>query len=128
MRIFKFRAWDKKEKEMLSDKEMDYDLDFKIVDKVIMQFTGLKDKNGKEIYEGDIIHWWYDDKGRGFKAVVVYKIFEHKSDFDSSIFNVGFAIDFGKDESEDYRYSDLPCDINRCEVIGNIFEDKELLK
>ncbi len=60
MREIKFRAWIKEEKVLTSWEEIQegygFDYVFEHQEKVeLMQYTGLKDKNGKEIYEGDIV-------------------------------------------------------------------------
>lgn len=90
------------------------------------QFTGLNDKNGKEIYEGDIIkeHYledWGDTVGYEYRGVVRYKM------YDTSDVNHKFSgfITF-PNELENKNYSGNPIHSD-CEVIGNIFEHSELL-
>jgi uncharacterized phage protein (TIGR01671 family) len=79
-------------------------------DVTIMQFTGLKDRKGKEIYEGDIVN------GCQFNGSIAYgKIVW--SDFRFVIYPIGKFL-----EGLDYIKSE------RLEIIGNIYESPELLK
>jgi hypothetical protein len=64
MREIKFRAWDTSDVEKGPYMLGPYDLTDAIFSHTqvrrmpLMQYTGLKDKNGVEIYEGDIVEWW----------------------------------------------------------------------
>ncbi len=117
MREIKFRAWDEKGKQMIENEELMFSgadgfyamdengIDFPF-DK-IMQYTGLKDKNGKEIYEGDILA-----QGE-MKAEVVY---EERS-FEACC------------QSDDGTGSwNLLGTRKWAEVIGNVFENPNLIK
>lgn len=121
----KFRAWLKKEQEM--DNEIDHiswledelycigdGITYMVLaeDLVLMQSTGLKDKNGKEIFGGDIV----DYKGR--KAIIKW----HGS-YASFIYI--FVDELNKRSAEWYP---LYLAYLKCEVIGNIYENQELLE
>ena len=82
-------------------------------EKSIGQFTGLKDKNGKEIWEGDILHW---------DGNPVEEYTKGKVHFVSGSFLIRFLPD-GQDEilADQLDQEDW-------EVIGNIYENHELLE
>ena len=82
---------------------------------IVMQYTGLKDKNGKEIYEGDVLRHeeitsWY---GAGVTEVVYS---DKKARFEVTK-SIGFS---HKDLGDQLR--------NNMIVIGNIYENPELLE
>ena len=123
MREIKFRAWDTENNEMCQIDAVfldDGDVEGRrpsggaaVLEKgeyTLMQYTGLKDRNGVEIYEGDIF-----DNGR-VKGVVVW---------DNNGYWTVNVINDKKWVPEHYRlvtYGD------NYEVIGNIHENPELLK
>ena len=86
----------------------------------IMQYTGLKDKNGKEIQEGDIVS--INDK----KYIVKWF---NKLTWDSGCLHPGFYFK-GFDETFDYKEVvdlDYHTSFHNIEIIGNIYENKELV-
>lgn len=128
MREIKFRAWvrcgkwaideDKQEFGMVSADAFAFEesapISELLVDipdeQYIMQYTGLKDKNGKEIYEGDIL-----ELNKGEYEEVIWK--EDEACF--AIRDVDAYITCGLLEKDSEEY---------LEVIGNIYENLELLK
>jgi len=124
MRELKFRAWDKQFKDMVgcesviihngrplirrvnTDKKDSYtNINLEEITYAreweVMQFTGLKDKNGKEIYEGDILLNDYYGKSQ----IIVKWIADG--------FNVNLLSKGGA---------------KKCEIIGNIYQNSELIQ
>lgn len=76
---------------------------------VISEYTGLKDKNEKEIYDGDIL---FESFGERYYKVV----------FENGSYRAEFERDF-----EEYSFDLIDVVAQGCEVIGNIYENPELL-
>ena len=79
----------------------------------LLQFIGLKDKKDKEIYEGDILRWYHDSVSHSIVKV------EYLCDEDHN----GFYIVDG-----DYKRELTGHIVGKTEVIGNIFDNPELIK
>ncbi len=143
MRTIKFRTWDEDHKCMTHVGCINFwgDGGIKEVspgdERKVMQYTGLKDKNNKEIYEGDILEYYYNSdiehkkgKGNTFRVEVVYRIGIEKHGYEEyRSHHVGFMTKWLEEQgSEEMQYSDLP-EPNMCriKVIGNIYENPELL-
>lgn len=139
-REIKFRAWIKSVNAM-SDwdtilKECDrfsllYDPNFEL-----MQFTGLKDKNGKEIYEGDIVRFKHGEQNKDefYEKVEVVSFWRGSFCLGSNSLHDWYT---DKDGNINERLSHFQQTINRIDfyyrdfdlgVIGNIYENKDLLK
>ena len=125
-REIKFRIWDIENKEMLKVQELDFEPTFyggKIAirpdkyndyfdteDMILMQYTGLHDKNGKEIYEGDIVKVTYKNET---------EIFEVRYDEENTCFRMYY---------KDLKFLDFAIEeVDLYEVIGNIYDNPELL-
>lgn len=122
MDLLRFRAWLKKEQKM--DNEIDHiswledelycigdGITYMVSaeDLVLMQSTGLRDKNGKEVFEGDIVKMSKDV----YSEPTYYEVVRHRGG--------AYRIESKQHGCELWlRHTD-------CEVGGNVYENKELL-
>lgn len=92
----------------------------------ICQFTGLTDKNGKRIYENDIVsNKWCFIKGCSTVKFGEYKNINMSEKYKCG--NLGFYLEHSVYEKEICR-KDIMYFSGKCEVIGNIFDNKDLME
>lgn len=128
MKELKFRAWNKNMKRMFYTYEAgvtDGSTDLLEINMpqgfILMQYTGLEDKNGKEIYEGDIV------KG---SCEVRYGNWDNGFAHEDTDAGIGFYLRKIGANVDKYGYSQLDAGMypfDNFEVIGNIYENPELL-
>ncbi|EIX0104584.1 hypothetical protein MG062_000579 [Listeria monocytogenes] len=121
MREIEFRAWDKEVKEMdynpsvieiWQNKPINEQFRLESEEKLVwMQYTGLKDKNGKKIFEGDIVNCKFFDRMVGDIAGVI------------NFIDCVWAVSDFKNK----RLYQL-IDVDNIEIIGNIHENPDLLE
>lgn len=135
-REIKFRVWDKDKKRMRDVTGINWYDEYIWVDETpmsgdklpidvtpLMQFTGLKDKNGVEIYEGNIVKmfWQYDGMTNYDYEIIGEVKFEKEY--------LQYVVE-GKEKEQITQFPFCECDHNELielEVVGNIYENKDLL-
>nr|DAX81772.1 MAG TPA: YopX protein [Caudoviricetes sp.] len=127
----RFRAWDKKTQTMLDVSLIDFkksvligehwefgETNFINFDEIeLMQSTGLKDKNGKEIFEGDII-----TNGKDVMSIKRHDTLGFYIDFKGKIDFIADCADLEEFEEDAKEIADS------IEIIGNVYENKGLLE
>lgn len=123
MREFKFRAWHKQNNCMVDwdflcsvlyggnklNDRVNHDNIFNDPDYTVMQYIGRQDKNNEDIYEGDIVT---DSKNKSWKSEIIW---------------LGTGFGFSHCHPSEKTFSELLCDTNRLIVVGNKFENNNLL-
>jgi uncharacterized phage protein (TIGR01671 family) len=148
MREIKFRAWNVEEKCWIKSfyplfniienyqgrhelegvqGDEDEDLIIEDGDVILCQYTGLKDKNGKDIYEGDVLKYkpYYN---LGYEKKYIVGAVEWGETGDSDGYSYGHHYEWICEDCSLADIADGKYKGFSCEIIGNIYENPELLK
>lgn len=134
MREIKFRAWIPSNKSMMTAGSIDFW--FQVIaetkvnplrakpDSILMQYIGLKDRNGKEIYEGDIVKYieqdWVDTNDKN-SQIQFWEV--RIRDLEDGVILVNDSKEIASIYHAQGAFS-----LTECEVVGNIYDNSELLK
>lgn len=139
---FNFRAWDKKMNEWVdreflvaSEQSVGWEMQdyserpMPSQDYILMQSTGLMDKNGTEMFEGDIVvkdgYYWFDEGMPNYRGTIEWVYCRWQV--------IAHCVNSGKtgiSEGDNVGLNDDGCDVSDksdWEVIGNIYKNKSLL-
>lgn len=112
--VFGSLVYSAKEKQYYIVEQQDNELSFPVYEESISQYTDLTDKNGKYIFEGDIIKTYH-----GLGKVVYSKQF--------AVFGYIMIEKNNHEKEYDYRFTEVVIE-DGIEVIGNIYDNPELLE
>ena len=147
-REIKFRAWDIENKEWseevtgvtINGEPLYNGPDDTYPDVILMQYTGLKDKNGKEIYEGDIVRVPTEINKDVFGEWSLREIKYNNGGFLSSYltsekgqivrrgYTASFIIEEPNIDTKRMLWGFDPVEVSTFEVVGNVYENADLIK
>lgn len=98
-----------------------------VIPETVGEYTTLTDKNDRMIFEGDIVkNDWCYIKGNAVVRFGPYKMLDETNNYQCG--HLGFYLEHINDFNKKTMRKDIMFYANKCEIIGNVFDNPELLK